>query len=97
VLDRTERALINLTIRVVDAVRSSKLAKVLSKPVEKLRESMKSLVDRAREIGRPLAEKLSRIAQAWGNGSASAWVEDRTFVEYLGLSALSEPFTIYSM
>jgi len=95
VLDQEERALINLTIRVVDTVRSSKLAKVLSKPVEKLREAMKSLMDRAREMGRPLAEELSRVAQAWGYLGAGSWAKDEFYAIYLGLSALNKPVGLY--
>jgi hypothetical protein len=95
VLDRAERALINLTIRVVDAVRSDRLAKVLSNPIEKLREAMKGLMDRAREMGRPLAEELSRVAQAWGYLGAGSWAKDEFYAIYLGLSALNKPIGLY--
>lgn len=95
VLDRAERALIDLTIRVVDTVRSSRLLRVLSKPVEKLSEAMKGLMDRAREIGRPLAEKLSKVGQAWGNEQARCWAKDEFYAIYLGLSFLNKPIGLY--
>ena len=91
-LDRAERALINLTIQVVDAVRSDRLAKVLSNPIEKLREAMKTLPERAREVGRPLVERLSRVAQSLGYLEAGGWAGDESFVEYVGLCAMNKSF-----
>lgn len=95
VLDRAGRALIDLTIRVVDVVRSDRLAKVLSNPIGKLREAMKGLMDRAREMGWPLAEKLSSVAQAWGNPGARSWAKDEFYATYLGLSVLNKPVGLY--
>jgi len=94
-LNEPERALINLTIRVVDVVRSGSLAKALSIAVGKLREMMKGLMDRAREIGQPLAEKLSMQAQAWGNLGAGDWAKDEFYAIYLGLSVLNKPVGLY--
>ena len=95
VLNRTERALIDLTIRVVDVVRSNRLARVLSIPIGKLRKAMKNLVERAREIGGPLVERLSRVAQAWGNSEASSWVKDESFAEFMGLMAMNSAFNSF--
>ena len=95
VLDRAERVLVDLTIRVVDVVKSGRLAKVLSIAIGKLREAMKGLMDRAREIGRPLAENFSKIAQAWGNLEASDWTNDDFYAIYLGLSVLNKPVWLY--
>lgn len=94
-LNEPERALINLTIRVVDVVRSERLTKILSIAIGKLREVMRSLMDRAREIGRPLAEKLSMHAQAWGNLEARDWAKDEFYAIYLGLSILNKPVGLY--
>lgn len=90
VLDRAERALIDLTIRVVDTVKSSRLARVLSNPIGKLRKAMKSVVERAREMGHPLVERLAKIAHSWGNTESESWVKDETFAEYVGLSAMNK-------
>jgi len=89
-LDRFERAAIDLTIRVVERVRNSTLAQVILRIVDKLRQWLKpSLKERALNIGRPLAEKVSRIAQAWGNRKAKAWANDSNFIFYLGISWLN--------
>jgi hypothetical protein len=90
-LDRTERGIIDLTIRVVDMVRSDRLAKILSNPIGKLREAMKSTIERVREIGRPLAEKLSGVASDWGNLRAKDWTKDEFYAICLGLSVLHKP------
>jgi len=42
-------------------------------------------------VGRPLAEKLSRIASGWGNVSAFTWVKERTFLMYLTVMHLNMP------
>lgn len=97
ILNQAERALINLTIRVVDRVRSNDLVKVLLAPIEKLRNVVKSALERAEEIGRPLAEKLVSIARAWGNREAGSWMKDRMFVIYTGLSSLNDSFITFNL
>jgi hypothetical protein len=44
-----------------------------------------------REVGCGLAEKLSLIAQGWGNKSASDWTEDPSFVQYLAITYMNTP------
>ena len=95
VLSQAERALIDLTIQVVDVVRSNRLARVLLDPIEKLKEAMKGMMDRAREIGWPLAEKFSKIALAWGHPEARSWAEDEFYATYLGLGVLNKPIGLY--
>ena len=57
-LQRIDRVLFDLTIRVVDNIRSSKLAKSLLVLTRKLEDAMKnSFSNRLREIGLPLAQK----------------------------------------
>jgi hypothetical protein len=81
--------LLDLTIRVVEKVRSFMLAKLVSRIVDKLLEAMESRVYRLmRTEGRSLAEKLSKIGQAWGNRAAESWVKDRGFIQYLTVSNL---------
>jgi hypothetical protein len=94
-LDRAERDIIDLTIRVVDVVRSDRLARVLSNAIGKLREAMKGMIDRVREIGGPLAEKLSGVARDWGNMRAKNWAGDKFYAIYLGLSFLNKSAGIY--
>jgi len=84
VLSKTERACIELTIRIVDKVRSHFLAKVLASIVQKLLGAMKSrIVHAMEEIGCSIAQKLSQIALNWGNVSAIQWMKNRSFIQYL--------------
>jgi len=91
-LERVERAVVDLTIRVVERVKSTTLAGMILRIVEKLRSWMKpSLKEVAVSIGRPLAERAVRIAEAWGNRKARGWLEDLGFSLYLGISWLNTP------
>jgi hypothetical protein len=91
-LDRLERAVVDLTIKVVDRVRSSTLAKIILGIVGKLRQWIKpSLEETALSIGRPLAHRAARIAEAWGNREAKTWLRDLGFILYLGVSWLNTP------
>lgn len=88
-LKREERKLLDLTIRVVERVRSFLLAKIVSRIVGKLCEAMESRIFRLmRTEGRSLAETISRIGQAWGNRAAKSWANDRGFIQYLTVSNL---------
>ena len=85
-----ERKLLELTIGVVERVRSFILAKLVSRIVSKLCEAMESRIFRLmRTKGRRLAEKLSRIGQVGGNRSARSWATDQEFIQYLTVSNLS--------
>lgn len=87
VLNRVERGVVDLTMRYVDDIKSTKLAKVLTAIMEKLQLATESIADRlARTVGVSLAKKISDIAVSWGNGSASQWAEDRSFARYLAFS-----------
>ena len=89
-LKREERMLLDLTIRVVDKVRSFLLAKIVSRLVSKLCEAMESRIFRLmRTEGRSLAEKIASIGEAWGNRAAKFWANDRGFMQYLTVSNLS--------
>ena len=84
VLNRVERGIVDLTMRYVDDVKSSKLANVLTAIMEKLQQATESMAERlVRTVGVPLAKKISVIAVNWGNVSASKWAEDTAFARYL--------------
>ena len=90
VLNRMERGLIDSVVKIVDRVRSALLAKVLMCIVQKLLLALESKVKRMmREVGRPLAKKISLIAKSWGNESASAWIEDDGWILYLTVMEIS--------
>lgn len=89
-LKQSERKLLSLTIRVVERVRSFMLARLVSQIVSKLCEAMESRIFRfMRTKGRSLAERISKIAEAWGNRAAKFWANDRGFIQYLTVSNLS--------
>ena len=92
VLDKVERAIISLTIRCVDIVKSPKLAKIVAAIMTKLKEAMKGKVDKLMmDIGLPLARKLSAIAKSWGNISSIKWTMDSRFIHYLTIMQINTP------
>jgi len=79
-------------MRIVKRIRSFFLARVVSSIVEKLLEAMESKVSRLmREVGQPLAQNLSEIAQKWGNSSAASWIADPGFRQYLTVMYMNTP------
>ena len=91
-LPRIDRVLVDLTIRVASSVRSATLARnilVVTKKLEGLLES--SLLRAFRGIALQLAQKLSSIAQKWGNISAKHWTSDMSFVKFLAAMHINEP------
>lgn len=86
VLNRVERGLVDLSIRVVEKVRSRVLARSLTCVVKKLVDAMESEVTRLmKAVGLQLAQKLSEIAQSWGNKAARLWAVDLGFIQYLAV------------
>lgn len=84
VLDRAERGIIDLSITVVKKVRSSTLKEMLMIISEKLMDAIESQVAKLIEtIGRPLAQKIARLAFSWGNHGALRWAENPSFIKYL--------------
>ncbi len=93
-LPRIDRALIDLTIKVADTVRSVTLAKNILAIVRKLEGLLESRLLRAlKEVGIPLAQKFSLIAQKWGHVSAKSWVSDLSFAKFLAVMHINEPKT----
>lgn len=91
-LPRIDRVLVDLTIRVASSVRSATLARnilVVTKKLEGLLES--SLLRAFRGIALQIAQKLSLIAQKWGNSSAKRWAHDLSFVKFLAVMHINEP------
>jgi hypothetical protein len=86
VLQRIDRVLFDLTIRVVDNIRSAQLAKSILVLTKKLENAVKgSFSIRLIEIGLPLAQKISFTAQRLGNLSAISWVFDSSFAIFLAV------------
>ena len=86
VLSRLERGLVDLSLKVVRRIRSKILAMAICSIVKKLLKALQSKLKlQMRQIGAPLAEKISQIAQKWGNKTAREWASDLGFIQYLTL------------
>jgi len=84
VLSRIDRVLVDLTIRLVQNIRSPLLANRILSVVEKLECLMESKFARTiRQVGFQLTCKISLLAQKWGNKVAKDWAEDEKFATYL--------------
>jgi len=91
-LRRIDRVLIDLTIKVACNVRSVVLAKSIIALARKLEGIMESGFSRAlREVGFQRAQKLSLLAQKWGNTSAKSWASNLSFVHFLAVMHINEP------
>jgi hypothetical protein len=91
-LPRIDRALVDLTIKVGRSVRSTTLAKNIMVVIRKIDGLLESSLLRAfREVGLPLAQKLSLVAQKWGNALAKSWACDISFVNFLAVLHINEP------
>lgn len=91
-LQRIDRVLIDLTIRVASNIRSVTLARNILAVTKKLEGFLESRLSRAiREVGLPLAKKISQVAQKWGNTSAENWASDLSFVNFFAAMSLNEP------
>jgi hypothetical protein len=90
-LKQNERVLLNLTIKVVEKVRSFILTKLLSHTVDKLLGAMESRIYRLIRVeGKSMARELSEIAQGWGYNAAKGWAKDRGFMQFLVVNSLGE-------
>jgi vacuolar-type H+-ATPase catalytic subunit A/Vma1 len=90
-LSRVERAIIDLTVRCVDNIKSAKLASVVTAIMQKLQTAMESLAERlVRTVGLSLTRKISSIAVSWGNRLASLWAEDQAFARYLAFCVVKD-------
>ena len=90
VLNRLERAQVNLTIKIVKRVKSPFLMKVLDGIISKLSNAVTSRVEElTRSIGLQLARKASRIADSWGNKSSRTWIQDKKFARFLAIVYLN--------
>ena len=91
-LSRLDRAFLDLTIKVADVVRSSFLAGRLLEVLDKLAGFLESKFSRAlREVGFPLAKRLSLIARGWGYAAAESWDGDVLFARFLAVMHLNNP------
>lgn len=84
-----ERRLLDLTISVVQRVRSFILAKLVSGLVERLCGALESRIYRlVRTEGVELAKRLSEVAVSWGYRAAKSWRKDGGFMQFLVVNNL---------
>jgi hypothetical protein len=93
-LSRIDRVLVDLTIMVADNVKSTTLTRNLQVIIRKLEtilqdNHLRFLMDAASRQ----AQKLSLLAQRWGNVSAGQWVNDASFVLFLAVMRIHTPKT----
>jgi len=91
VLERFDRAFIDLTIQVVDEVRSVNLGVEIVKVLKKLNDALKSPFVRLMEsYGLKQARKLSEQALSWGYSEAETWAHNLSFIKYLAVIETNE-------
>jgi len=89
-LSKVERAIIDLTIKCVENVRSPTLGSALSNIVYKIVKTLENrFLSKVEKVGRQLARDLASIAQKWGNETASNWKRDKNFIVYLGVNSIN--------
>ena len=85
-LPKLDRDVLDLTIRCVGELKSTRLIEVVTKIVVKLKAALQNRLTRLMdEVGVPMAKKLGDIAWGWGNRSADKWAQDKSFVRYLAV------------
>jgi len=90
-LERFDRAFIDLTIQVVDEVRSVNLGVEIVKVLKKLNDALKSPFVRLMETyGLKQARKLSQQALSWGYSEAERWTYNFSFIKYLAVIETNE-------
>lgn len=90
-LSRVDRAVVDVTLRVVDVVRGRRLAAAVLSVVRKLEEAVEGRVSRLlKEVGFQLALKLSLFAQKWGNVHARDWASDASFAKFLVIMHIND-------
>lgn len=89
-LSKAERAIVDLTIRCVEKVRSPILTKTISRILRRIMNTLsEGFLDKASKVGRNIAKRLCTIGEAWGNKNAPKWRRDEGFFKFLGVTALN--------
>jgi len=89
-LDRVERAIIDLTIKCVEKVRSSVLAGTISAIVGKILQCLEEgFMIRAERVGHEIVDRLCALGERWGNQACVAWKCEKCFIRFLGVNALN--------
>jgi hypothetical protein len=91
-LDGGDRGFLYLAMRVVDEVRSLRVARILMRIIKRLRDALISPFARqVIEYGLRRAQALVALAVNWGYETAKEWVYDIDFARYLTLMKVYKP------
>jgi len=91
-LSQVERALLDLTVKVVDRVESVVLGVELVKILVKLRNAAKGgFIRRMEEYGVLQARRISSKAVEWGHKIAASWSTNIGFIRYLTIMDVNKP------
>ena len=91
VLSKTERAIMDLTLKCVERIRSRLLEATILNIIGKVLNALDlRFLTKAEKIGRKIAQQVCQIAESWGNKEASAWELDIGFVRFLGINTVNQ-------
>ena len=83
-LSQVERAIFDLTMKYFRQPKSIRLVYVLAKIIIKIKALLANPLRLFMgQIGKPMARRLSKIAESWGNKEASKWAQDEGFIRFL--------------
>lgn len=89
-LSRVERAIVDLTIKCVEKIRSSVLAGTISAIVDKVLQFLEEgFMVRAERAGQTLMKNICALGEKWGSKACSAWNCDKCYIKFLGVNALN--------
>jgi hypothetical protein len=93
-LPRIDRVLVDLAIIVTSQIRSRVLTRNLLSIVRKLEIVLKSSNRQALTAsGLETAQRISAIAQNWGNNTAKNWAHNTSFAFFLAVMCINKPKT----
>jgi hypothetical protein len=91
-LDREERSILYLAMRVFDEIRNADVGTIIVKILAKLNEALKSpFVRRMEDYGVGKAWMMSKTAVGWGYRVAGGWAREVGFARYLTVLDLNSP------
>ena len=91
-LDREERGIMYLTMKLFDEIRNAKVGTIIVKILAKLQEALKGpFVRRMERYGVEKAWTMSKTAVSWGYGAAGEWAREVGFARYLTVLDFNAP------
>ena len=91
-LNNIERAIIDLTIKCVNKIKSIKLKNIILNILNKIKEAIENnFLNKIYEIGLKEIVKIIKIAYSWGNRNSLNWIKDKSFIFYLGIKKMNIP------